>query len=127
MRHASALLVIGGHYSFVTLLVTQSPALQEKTLKDIQDLGAEWFNGGAASGSQRGGAIFTEEPRRDRQRNLKAPLTIKAMDDDGVLRPTEAFGSKTPLRQININKYATHLRILFGAIKTAGLTVDAVE
>ena len=112
-----------------TMLSAQTPAVQEKTLNDIQALGAEWFRDGPTSGSPRGVANFVEELARAKQHKLKVLVIIMAMDEDydGVLQTNRCGWKEKRLSQINLDKYATRLGTLFGAIKTAGLMVDAVE
>ena len=57
-----------------TTLSAQTPAVQEKTLNDIQALGAQWFRDGPTSGSPRGVANFVEELARARQHKLKVQV-----------------------------------------------------
>jgi hypothetical protein len=112
-----------------TMLSAQAPAVQEKTLTDIQDLGAQWFRDGPTSGSPRGVANFVEELARARQHKLKVLVIIMAMDEDydSALQTNRCGWKEKRLSRINLEKYATRLRTLFAAIKTAGLTADAVE
>ncbi|MCK9915580.1 hypothetical protein MXD81_41125 [Microbacteriaceae bacterium K1510] len=112
-----------------TMLSAQAPAVQEKTLGDVQSLGAEWFRDAPTSGSQRGIGNFVEELRLAKRHKLKVLVVIMAMDEDydGVLQTNHCGWKEKRLSQINLDKYAARLRTLFGAIKTAGLTVDAVE
>jgi hypothetical protein len=112
-----------------TTLSAQTPAVEEKTLNGIQALGAQWFRDGPTSGSQRGVANFVEELARAERHKLKVVVIIMAMDEDydGALQTNRCGWKEKRLSQINLDKYAARLRTLFGAIKTAGLTVDAVE
>ncbi len=84
---------------------------------------------GPTSGSPRGVANFIEELARAKQHKLKVLVIIMAMDEDydGVLQTNRCGWKEKRLSQINLDTYAARLGTLFGAIKTAGLMVDAVE
>ncbi|MFK0162911.1 hypothetical protein [Rhizobium sp. NPDC090279] len=110
-------------------LSSQSAAVQEKTLKDIQGLGATWFRDGPTSGSARGVANFVNEVRLAKQDHLKVLMTIAQMDEDyDVPLQTHDHGWKAKkLSQINLQKFTQRFENLLGALKAAGLTIDAVE
>ncbi|WP_407177508.1 hypothetical protein [Bradyrhizobium sp. STM 3562] len=110
-------------------LSAQTKAVKEKTLKDIHDLGLVWLRDAPTSGSQRAVANFVEEVAIAKQNRLKVLAIIMPMDEDyDDALPTNRCGWKEKrLSQINLKKYAERLQALFGAVKTAGLSIDAFE
>lgn len=110
-------------------LSSQSAAVQQKTLGDIQSLGAIWFRDGPTSGSAQGVANFVNEVRLAKQRHLKFLVNIVQMDEDyDVPLQTHDHGWKAKkLSQIDLAKFTQRVQTLLGALKTDGLTIDAVE
>ena len=110
-------------------LSTQPKAVQQKTLADIHALHAAWFRDGPTSGSAQGVAAFVEEVRFAKQQNLKVLMTIVQLDEDydiPLTRNSRSWNAK-PLSRINLARFSRRLQTLLSALKTAGLTVDAVE
>lgn len=103
--------------------------MKEKLVKHIQDLGLVWLRDGPTSGSQRAVANFVEEVAIARQHQLKVLAIIMPMDEDydGAL-PTNRCGWKEKrLSRINLTKYSQRLQTVLGAVRAAGLTIDAFE
>ena len=65
-----------------TLLSALPADVQEKTLTDIDSLGATWFRDGPSSGSPRGIANYVGLVRRARQHHQKVLMIISMMDED---------------------------------------------
>lgn len=110
-------------------LGSQPEAVQEKTVEDIHALHATWFRDGPTSGSPKGVSNFVNEVKLVKQQNLKMLVNILQMDEDydsELTRNRCGWGQKK-LSTINPDKYAQRLRALFGALKDAHLTIDAVE
>lgn len=110
-------------------LSMQSTAVQEKTLTDIRGLGAAWFRDGPTSGSAQGVANFVNEIRLAKQRHLKVLITIAQMDEDYdvPLQMHDRGWKAKKLSQIDLAKFTQRFQSLLGALKAAGLTIDAVE
>jgi hypothetical protein len=110
-------------------LGSQSEAVQEKTVQDIRALHATWFRDGPTSGSPKAVSNFVNEVRLVKQQNLKMLINVLQMDEDydGVLPRNRCGWGEKKLSTINLDKYAQRLRTLFGALKDAHLTIDAVE
>ena len=80
-------------------------------------------------GSAQGVAAFVEEVRFAKQQNLKVLMTIVQLDEDydiPLTRNTRGWNAK-PLSRINLARFSRRLQTLLSALKTAGMTVDAVE
>jgi hypothetical protein len=110
-------------------LGSQSESVQQKTLQDIRALHATWFRDGPTSGSTKGVSNFVNEVKQVNQQNLKMLVNIVQMDEDydGELPKNRCGWGEKKLSAINLGKYAQRLRTLFGALKDAHLTIDAVE
>ncbi len=110
-------------------LSMQPGPAQQKALEDIRGLGATWFRDGPSSGAARGVANFVELVRRAKQLQLKVLVNIVQVDSDydGDLAANRCGWKAKPLSRINLTKFADRLRALFGAIRAAGVTIDAVE
>ncbi|WP_157450082.1 hypothetical protein [Bradyrhizobium sp. ARR65] len=108
---------------------TQPRDVKEKTLKDIHDLGLVWLRDAPTSGSQRAIANFVEEIAVAKKNQLKVLAIIMPMDEDydGALPINRCGWREKRLSQINLTKYAKRLQTLFGAVKAAGLSIDAFE
>jgi hypothetical protein len=110
-------------------LSAQSEAVQEKTVQDIRALHATWFRDGPTSGSPKGVSNFVNEVKLVKLQNLKMLVAIVQMDEDydGALTKNRCGWGGKKLSAINLDKYAQRMRTLFGALKDAHLTIDAVE
>jgi len=110
-------------------LGSQSESVQEKTVQDMRALHATWFRDGPTSGSTKGVSNFVNEVKLVKQQNLKMLINLVQMDEDydGELSKNRCGWHDKKLSAINLDKYAQRLRTLFGALKDADLTIDAVE
>jgi hypothetical protein len=110
-------------------LSSESETVQEKTFEDIRALHATWFRDSPTSGSPKGVSNFVNEIRLAKQHNLKVLVNILQLDEDydAELPKNRCGWHDKKLSAIKLDKYATRLRTLFGAIKDAHLTIDAVE
>ena len=110
-------------------LGSQSQEVQEKTVKDIRGMHATWFRDGPTSGTPNGVSNFVNEVRLIKQQNLKILVNIVQMDEDydGELPLNRCGWRAKKLSEIDLDKYTQRLRTLFGAIRDAHLTIDAVE
>jgi hypothetical protein len=110
-------------------LSQQAAPVQQKILDDIQSLHVTWFRDGPSSGSAQGAANFVDEVRLVKERNLRMLVNIVQVDGDydGALSTNRCGWKEKRLSAINLDKYAQRLRNLFGALKAANLTIDAVE
>ncbi len=116
-------------------LSSQNESMQEKVFGDIQSLHATWFRDGPTSGSAQGVANFVGLVKTAKQHKLKVLVNIVQMDEDydhPETLPNWRIGNRVgwkekKLSQINLVKFTARLRNLFGALKAANLTVDAVE
>jgi hypothetical protein len=120
-------------------LSTQSPQMQVNTLAGIHSLGAEWFRDGYTSNAKGGIDAFISELRLAKQNNLKILYNVLpvASDYDDKSLPENAgpefkkrcgwsTGSRK-LSQINLNAFSNRMRSQLGAIKAAGVNIDAFE
>jgi hypothetical protein len=119
-------------------LTTQSEAVQEKTLQGIRDLHATWFRDVlSAAAKPENQAKFVNEVRLAKQNNLKMLVNVlpSYLDyDEPFANAGEDFrkmcgwsGGDGKLSQINLTKFAQHLRATLDAVKAANLTIDAFE
>ncbi|MDR3439280.1 hypothetical protein [Telmatospirillum sp.] len=110
-------------------LSAEPRAVKKTTLRHIRDLGLIWLRDGPTSGSSRAVANFVEEVGIAKQYQLKVLAIIMPMDEDyDVALPVNRCGwHEKRLSQINLVKYAQRLRTVLGAVKAAGLSVDAFE
>lgn len=92
-------------------------------------MGAIWFRDGPTSGSAQGVANFVNEVRLAKRQHLKFLMNIVQMDEDyDVPLQTHDHGWKAKkLSQIDLAKFTQRFQTLLSALKTAGLTIDAVE
>jgi len=111
------------------LLSTQTPDLKQLTLKNSHDLGMLWLRDGPTSGSSRGVANLVEDVRIAKQYQMKVLLNILQLDEDydGALARNSCGWNEKRLSQIDLDKFSSRLEALLGAIKAAGLSIDAVE
>lgn len=112
-----------------TWLSSQSPDIKQFTLKNIHGLGILWLRDGPTSGSSRAVANLVEDVRLAHQYQMKVLLNILPVDDDyDSALPLNSCGWKEKrLSRINMDKFSQRLEALLGAIKAAGLSIDAVE
>lgn len=110
-------------------LGSQSDAVQQKTVQDIRALHATWFRDGPTSGNSTGVANFVNEVRKVKQQNLKMLVNVVQMDEDydHPLPKNHCGWTAKKLSEIDLKKYTQRLKVLFGALKEAHLSVDAAE
>jgi len=110
-------------------LSSESEDVQRKTLDEIRNMHVIWFRDGPSSGSTRGVTNFVNEVRLVKQHSLKMLVAILQMDEDydGPLATNTCGWKEKKLSEINLSRYAQRLRTLFGGLKEAKLTIDAVE
>ena len=110
-------------------LSRQSVAVQQKTFEEIHRLGAVWFRDGPTSGSAQGIANFVQEVRLAKERHLKVLVNIVQMDEDydGPLPMNDHGWRAKRLSAISLDKFARRFERLLVALRSANLTIDAVE
>jgi len=119
-------------------LTKESEAVQEKTLHDIHALHATWFRDAlSAVAKPELQARFINEVRLAKQNNLKILVNVlpSYLDyDEPFANAGEDFrkicgwsGGDGKLSQINLTKFAQHLRATLDAVKAANLAIDAFE
>lgn len=119
-------------------LTRESEAVQEKTLQGIHALHATWFRDVLSTAAKPElQAKFVNEVRLAKQNNLKILVNVlpSYLDyDEPFANAGEDFrkmcgwsGGDGKLSQINLTKFAQHLRATLDAVKTANLTIDAFE
>lgn len=106
-----------------------SDEVQQRTVQDIRAFHATWFRDGPTSGSSAGVGNFVNEVKKVKQQDLKMLVNVVQMDEDydRPLPKNSCGWTAKKLSEIDLKKYADRLRALFGALKDAHLTVDAVE
>jgi hypothetical protein len=116
-----------------------SEAYQAKALAQIHALHATWFRDGVSGTTPEEVAKSVNLVRLVNQNNLKMLAIIGPSWKDfdaGYKNPNagEAFGKRCgwpqgsgELSKVNLNTFAQHLRAVLGAVKAAGLTIDAFE
>ena len=119
-------------------LTTQSEAVQQKTLQDIHALHAIWFRDVlSAKAKPEALAKFVNEVKLAKLNNLKVLFNVlpSYLDyDEPFANAGEDFrkicgwsGGDGKLNEINLTKFAQHLREVLDAVKAANLTIDAFE
>lgn len=119
-------------------LTKASESTQEKTLEGIHSLHAIWFRDVlSAAGSPEALAKFVNEVKLAKQNNLKVLFNIlpSYLDyDESFANAGDDFrkisgwsGGDGKLSEINLAKFAQHLREVLGAVTAANLTIDAFE
>jgi hypothetical protein len=119
-------------------LTTQSEVVQERTLRDIHALHAVWFRDVLSAVSKPElHPKFVNEVRLAKQNNLKILVNVlpSYLDyDEPFANAGEDFrkicgwsGGDGKLSQINLAKFAQHLRSTLDAVRAANLTIDAFE
>jgi hypothetical protein len=120
-------------------LTRLSEAEQEKTLRNIHDLGAIWFRDGFASATPDAIAKFVNEIKLVKQNQLKflAIVSPTSTDYDPGYTGTNAgddfrkicgwSGGSPQLSKINLTNLTQRLRTQLAAVKAANLTIDAFE
>jgi hypothetical protein len=119
-------------------LTTQSESTQEKTLEGIHALHATWFRDVlSAAAKPELQAKFVNEVKLAKQNNLKVLVNVlpSYLDyDEPFANASEDFrkmcgwsGGDGKLSEINLTKFAEHLRATLDAVKAASLTIDAFE
>lgn len=112
-----------------TGLSMKDTAVREKTLENIQSLGATWFRDGPSSGTPAGVANFVDEVRRANREHLKVLVIVNQKDEDYdyPLVKNRCNWNEKKLSGIDLKKYAQRLRNLLVALRAAHCTIDAVE
>jgi hypothetical protein len=119
-------------------LTRQSESNQEKTLEGIHALHALWFRDVlSAAGKPEALTKFVNEVKLAKQNHLKVLFNVlpSYLDyDEPFANAGDDFrkicgwsGGDGKLSEINLTKFAQHLREVLDAVKAANLTIDAFE
>ena len=119
-------------------LIKTSDSTQEKTLEGIHGLHAIWFRDVlSAAGKPEDLAKFVNEVKLAKLNNLKVLFDVLpsyldydapfANAGDDFRKICGWSGGDGKLSEINLTKFAQHLREVLGAVRAANLTIDAFE
>ena len=119
-------------------LTSQNESTQQQTLEGIHALHAIWFRDVlSAVAKPELQAKFVNEVRLAKRNNLKVLVNVlpSYLDYDGPFANAGPdfrkicgwSGGDGKLSQINLTKFAMHLRSMLDAVKAANLTIDAFE
>lgn len=102
---------------------------RERTLADVQSIGATWVRDTPRGGSPKDIDDFLDVLRRAKEHNLKVLVNITQIDSDydGPLPPNGCGWNQKKFSTINLKKFDARIHALFNAAKAQHLVIEAVE